>query len=69
MWDDVSAITAPILLARGGLSGVVGDEDVAELRRRQPSAEVVVVEGAGHSIQGDKPLELAALLTEFAARA
>jgi pimeloyl-ACP methyl ester carboxylesterase len=65
MWDDVSAITAPILLARGGLSGVVGDEDVAELRRRQPAAEVVVVEGAGHSIQGDKPLELALLLEGF----
>ena len=68
MWDDVSAITAPMLLVRGGLSGVVGDEDVAELQRRQPSAEVVVVDGAGHSVQGDKPLELAALLADFAAR-
>jgi pimeloyl-ACP methyl ester carboxylesterase len=68
MWDDVSAITAPILLVRGALSGVVGDEDVAELQRRQPSAEVVVVEGAGHSIQGDKPLELARLLENFLSR-
>src|SRR4029077_18278472 len=65
LWDDVSAITAPMLLVRGGLSGVVGDEDVAELQRRQPSAKVVVVEGAGHSVQGDKPLELARLLEDF----
>ena len=56
----------PILLLRGSLSPVVDDNDVAEVKRRQPSAEVVVVEGAGHSIQGDKPLELAALIERFA---
>jgi len=65
MWDDVSAITVPILLLRGGLSGVVGDEDVEEFKRRQPTGEVIVVEGAGHSIQGDKPVELAQLLDNF----
>jgi len=66
-WDDVSGIRVPLLLARGGLSPVVDDNDVAELLRRQPSAEVVVVDGAGHSIQGDRPLELAALIRRFAA--
>ena len=65
MWDDVSAITAPILLLRGGTSPVVGDEDIEEFKRRQPSGQVVVVEGAGHSIQGDKPLKLAKLLENF----
>ncbi len=40
----------------------VGDEDVAELVRRQPNAQVVVVEQAGHSIQGDQPLELAGII-------
>ena len=44
---------------------VVGDEDVAELLRRQPDTEVVVVDGAGHSLQGDQPLELAAHLETF----
>ncbi len=65
LWDDVSAVVAPLLLVRGGLSPVVDDDDVAELRRRQPTAEVVVVEGAGHSVQGDRPLELAALLARW----
>jgi pimeloyl-ACP methyl ester carboxylesterase len=65
LWDEVSAMTCPVLLVRGGTSGVVGDEDVEEWRRRQPDSEVVVVEGAGHSVQGDKPLELAALLERF----
>lgn len=64
LWDDVSAVTAPYLLVRGGISPVVDDDDVAELLRRQPDAEVVVVEGAGHSVQGDDPLRLAALIAD-----
>jgi pimeloyl-ACP methyl ester carboxylesterase len=35
---------------------------VAEARRRQPNISVEVVEGAGHSVQGDRPVELAALI-------
>ena len=66
LWDDVSAMSCPILLVRGGTSEVVGDEDVVEWLRRQPDTEVVVVEGSGHSVQGDKPLELAALIERFA---
>ncbi len=59
LWDDVSAIDLPYLLLQGGTSPVVDDDDVAELRRRRPDAVVEVVEGAGHSIQGDRPMELA----------
>jgi pimeloyl-ACP methyl ester carboxylesterase len=62
LWDAVARVKVPFLLARGSTSPVVDDEDVAELQRRNPDAEVVVIEGAGHSIQGDRPLELAALL-------
>ena len=56
----------PLLLVRGALSGVVDDADVAELLRRKPDAEVVVVEGAGHSVQGDRPVELARIIAGFA---
>jgi pimeloyl-ACP methyl ester carboxylesterase len=66
LWDDVSAIQVPLMLVRGGATGtVVDDADVAELRRRQPNARVELVEGAGHSIQGDRPIELAQLLDDF----
>lgn len=64
LWDDISATSASILLVRGGSSPVVDDDDVAELRRRRPDARVVVVHGAGHSVQGDRPIELAGLLAE-----
>jgi pimeloyl-ACP methyl ester carboxylesterase len=65
LWDELESVTAPILLVRGGSSGVVGDEDVAELLRRQPKAEVIVVDGAGHSVQGDRPVELAGVIDAF----
>jgi pimeloyl-ACP methyl ester carboxylesterase len=62
LWDAVSAITMPLHLVVGSVSPVVDDDDVAEVRRRRPDAVVTYVEGAGHSIQGDRPLELAAIL-------
>jgi pimeloyl-ACP methyl ester carboxylesterase len=65
LWADVSAITCPMLLVRGGDSKLVPDEDVEEWRRRQPGSEVVVVDGAGHSVQSDRPLELAGLIEGF----
>lgn len=67
LWDDVSKLTMPLMLVRGADSGVVGDEDVAELRRRQPDVRVEMVEGSGHSVQGDKPVELARLIESFLA--
>jgi pimeloyl-ACP methyl ester carboxylesterase len=67
LWETLASTSMPLLLARGADSPVVDDADVAELRRRRPDARVEVVEGAGHSIQGDRPLELAALLDAFSA--
>ena len=65
LWEDVSAIAVPALFVRGGLSPFVQDEDIAEMQRRLPALEVVVVEGAGHAVQSDRPLVLAELITTF----
>jgi pimeloyl-ACP methyl ester carboxylesterase len=59
LWQAVSSVPTPILLVQGGLSPVVDDDDIAELQRRRPDAQVVVVDAAGHSVQGDQPIELA----------
>ncbi|MCY4069535.1 MAG: alpha/beta hydrolase [Acidimicrobiaceae bacterium] len=68
LWEKVSAVTVPAALWQGGAWSVVDDDDVAEWMRRLPDSTHTVVEGAGHSIQGDRPLELAALIEELLAR-
>jgi len=65
LWDDLDRIEAPILLVRGGDSPVVTDDDAAQLRERKPGARVEVMAGAGHSVQGDRPVELAGLIDGF----
>lgn len=68
LWDVVSTIKVPLLLARGMRpQSVVDDADEAELLRRCPHAQVEHFAEAGHSIQGDMPVELAATLSAFAA--
>ena len=62
LWEDVSRLTMPVTLVRGALSGVVSDEDVAMFQKRCPQTDYRLVEGAGHSVQGDKPVELAAII-------
>jgi pimeloyl-ACP methyl ester carboxylesterase len=67
LWDAVSGLGVPLMLVRGMQSqSVVDDDDEAELRRRRPDARVEHVAGAGHSVQGDTPVELARLLADFA---
>ncbi len=65
LWDHVARVKAPTLLCRGERSPVVSDDDVAEMRRRLPRVEVETVADAGHSIQGDQPLELARIIARF----
>jgi pimeloyl-ACP methyl ester carboxylesterase len=65
LWDDVSAITAPVMLVCGGDSKFVTDDDVAQFRRRMPGLRAEVVPNAGHAVQSDQPLALARLIEEF----
>ena len=66
LWDVLGALTMPVTLVRGTTAGsVVDDDDAIELQRRLPHATIVAVPNAGHSIQGDAPLELAALLNHY----
>ncbi len=64
-WTDVECLGVPTMLVRGSLSGVVSEEDVEEFERRCPHARVVVVDDAGHSVQGDRPIELSELIGAF----
>ena len=66
LWEDVAAITVPAMLVRGGNSKFVTDGDVEEFRRRLPAVRYEVVDGAGHAVQSDRPLQLVALIEDFA---
>jgi pimeloyl-ACP methyl ester carboxylesterase len=65
-WRVVSEANVPLMLARGMREqSVVDDADEAEVVRRCPHARVEHFVDAGHSIQGDSPVEFAAVLNEF----
>lgn len=65
LWDAIETLHCDLLVVRGGISPVVDDDDIAELKRRKPNATVELVDGAGHSVQGDRPVELAKILARF----
>lgn len=68
MWDMVDRLEMPVALWQGGRWSVVDDADSTEWMRRCPQTTHAVVDGAGHSIQGDRPLELAGLIENLLAR-
>ena len=69
LWDVVESFAGHMVLARGMREqSVVDDADEAEFKRRRPHGRVEHFENAGHSIQGDMPVELAALITDELAR-
>jgi pimeloyl-ACP methyl ester carboxylesterase len=66
LWDVLEQSSVPVMLVRGMLAqSVVDDTDEHEMRRRRPDARIEHVANAGHSVQGDTPLELAALVDDF----
>ena len=59
-------IQVPLMLVRGMRpQSVVDDDDEAELLAPPADARVEHVDEAGHSVQGDTPVELARLIDDF----
>lgn len=65
LWTDVPRLSMPVMLVRGGDSAFVTQDDLAEMTRLAPAMRVEVVPGAGHAVQSDQPIALAALIREF----
>jgi len=65
LWQDVSNIKVPTMLVCGGESVFVSEADADEMARRLPDIRLERVAGAGHSVQGDQPGELARLIESF----
>ncbi|MGO8960044.1 MAG: alpha/beta fold hydrolase [Streptosporangiaceae bacterium] len=65
LWADAAAITAPVMLVRGGDSKFVADADLDRFRQLQPSMRAETVPDSGHAVQSDQPLALTRLLEDF----
>lgn len=65
LWPALEAVQAPVLLVHG-TRGFLRAEVVAELPERIPGATTVAID-AGHNVQEDAPVELAAALGSFLA--
>jgi esterase len=65
LWECVARIPCPILLVRGTRSRVVSPETAERLVTQARNGRACCIEGAGHTVQGDAPRELAATIREF----
>ncbi|WP_299572325.1 alpha/beta hydrolase [uncultured Williamsia sp.] len=62
LWGSVITPGVHTTVVRGSRSAFVDEEDVARLRAADPTVDVIEVEDAGHSVQGDQPIALAGIL-------
>jgi pimeloyl-ACP methyl ester carboxylesterase len=65
LWEEIPRIACPTLVVRGGLSDVFLSQDAERLARRLPDGRWICVEGAGHTVQGDRPKALVDALRKF----
>jgi esterase len=65
LWSDLAALRMPLVLVRGGNSGFVSDGDAERFRTMHPRAALLNIANAGHSIQSDQPVALAATIAWF----
>jgi pimeloyl-ACP methyl ester carboxylesterase len=65
LWPLVANITCPTLVVRGSRSAVFFAEDAQRLTDALPNASSVVVQDAGHTVQGDNPKGFLEVLRPF----
>ena len=63
--DTLREIRCPTLVLRGGESEVLDPPSAARMVHAIPRAELVTIEGSGHSVPMDRPAEFERALREF----
>jgi pimeloyl-ACP methyl ester carboxylesterase len=66
-WAGAASVTCPTLVLRGALSDVFADENAEAFASQLPNGRWARIEGAGHTVQGDKPHALCDALHGFLA--
>jgi pimeloyl-ACP methyl ester carboxylesterase len=67
-WEVARSVRCPTTLVLGGRSRLVRPADVARFREVIPQLDVVTVPGAGHSVHGDRPDDLLAVVEQVVSR-
>jgi esterase len=65
MTADLRAIALPTLLVRGEVSQMLPADAAREVVELMLDCELVVIPGAGHSVQGDNPRDFSKALDDF----
>lgn len=58
-------VTEPTLFMRGSESPYITDEDITTIKRIFPNVHVETIQGAGHWVQAEKPVEFVETLLQF----
>lgn len=58
-------VTEPTLFMRGSESPYITDEDIPTINRIFPNARIETIQGAGHWVQAEKPVEFVDVLMKF----
>ena len=68
LWESLANFEGPTILIYGTtVASIIDDEALAELERRRPDTVTIAVADAGHSIQGDQPVILAQVVSDYLA--
>src|SRR5262249_4161518 len=62
-------ISCPVLVVKGGRSRVISQRRLERFAGRFPDGKWIVIPDAGHNVQEDRPVQLAAALRDVVARA
>lgn len=65
LWPSVEAIACPALLVRGARSDFLRADTAAEMVRRNPMIRLAEIDGAGHYVHDDRPVEFLAAVRGF----
>jgi pimeloyl-ACP methyl ester carboxylesterase len=65
LWEPLARIACPTLVVRGAASDILSPEIAGRMLETLPDGRLVEVEGAGHTVPGDRPDAFARVVRAF----
>jgi pimeloyl-ACP methyl ester carboxylesterase len=67
LWSELPKVTCAVLIVHGGQSYALNQETAEEMRAAFPTAELLTIEAAGHTVPEDQPEAFVAAVETFLA--